>query len=277
LRFALRSLEYFAGWVRQVVLIVGQDPPAWLNLNNPKLRIVRHEEFMDNGDLPTFNSHAIEARIHHIDGLADHFIYLNDDFFIGRPLRPEHFFYGNGLMRFFPSPATPLDPNPPNQYDSAATAARKQARDILARDLGFVATRRLQHAPYAMQLDVLREMEERWPNEFAATAASRVRAPSDYPVAAFWGQWYAYATGRAVSSHIDYMIVPVDKARARIQYAALMARTKDVFCINESPWPASASGSDYAAMDAFLRAYFPVPSSFERSGGAGLDPSAGIA
>ncbi|GMA88394.1 hypothetical protein GCM10025868_36440 [Angustibacter aerolatus] len=45
--------------------------------------------FGDAGRLPTFNSHAIESRLHHIDGLAEHYLYLNDDFFFGRPVAPS--------------------------------------------------------------------------------------------------------------------------------------------------------------------------------------------
>ena len=51
---------------------------------------------MPEESLPTFNSHAIEMNVHRIEGLADHFLYMNDDTFIGRPLQPETFFK-NGL------------------------------------------------------------------------------------------------------------------------------------------------------------------------------------
>ena len=265
LRYALRSLEYFASWVRQVVLVVGQEPPAWLRRDHPKLRIVRHEEFMDPATLPTFNSHSIEARLHRIDGLADHFLYLNDDVFFGRPLSPAHFFHANGLARFFVSPGSPLDPNPVSEADSTATAARKNARELLRAELGFLAPRRLQHTPHAMRLDVLREMEARWPEQFAATAASRVRSAADYPVEAYWAQWYAYATGRAVPGALEGGYVLIDKPRARMQYLSLTAaRAKDVFCLNESARAAAPASGAYAAMEAFLRGYFPVPSSFER-------------
>lgn len=46
--------------------------------------------------MPTFNSHAIEINIHKIEGLAEHFVYFNDDTFINSPLEPE-FFFKNGL------------------------------------------------------------------------------------------------------------------------------------------------------------------------------------
>ena len=38
--------------------------------------------------LPTHNSHAVESQLHHIPGIAEHFLYSNDDMFFGRPLQP---------------------------------------------------------------------------------------------------------------------------------------------------------------------------------------------
>ena len=68
--------------------------------------MVPHREiFGDTGRLPTFNSQAIESRLHRIPGLAEHFLYLNDDVFLGRPVPPEMFFTPGGLTRFFPSTA----------------------------------------------------------------------------------------------------------------------------------------------------------------------------
>lgn len=46
---------------------------------------------------------AIEARLHHIDGLTEHFLYFNDDVFLGHPLGPGRFLESNGAARFFRS------------------------------------------------------------------------------------------------------------------------------------------------------------------------------
>lgn len=64
--------------------------------NHPKLNLVTHDQIIEPHCLPTFNSHAIEINIHKIEGLAEHFVYFNDDTFINSPLEPE-FFFKNGL------------------------------------------------------------------------------------------------------------------------------------------------------------------------------------
>ncbi|KAF8795915.1 N-acetylglucosamine-1-phosphotransferase like protein [Argiope bruennichi] len=61
LRYSLRSLEKHAPWVRHVYIITNGQIPYWLNLDNPFVTIVTHEEiFPNNSHLPTFSSPAIE-------------------------------------------------------------------------------------------------------------------------------------------------------------------------------------------------------------------------
>lgn len=91
-----RSIEMYAPWVRTVHLITWGHLPPWLNTDHPKLHIVRHEDYMPAEYLPTFSSHVIELNMHRIPGLADHFIYFNDDVYLNAPTTPEDFFV-NGL------------------------------------------------------------------------------------------------------------------------------------------------------------------------------------
>ena len=90
LRYSLRSLDMYADWVRHVYLVTDNQVPAWLDTSNPRLTVVTPRElFGDRGRLPTFNSHAIESQLHRIDGLSEHYLYLNDDVFFGRPVSPS--------------------------------------------------------------------------------------------------------------------------------------------------------------------------------------------
>ena len=98
LRYWFRGVERFAPWVRQVFFVCGQEPPAWLRTDHPKLRVVRHGEFIPERFLPTFSSHPIELNMHRIPGLGEKFVYFNDDMFLIRPVPEERFFY-KGLPR----------------------------------------------------------------------------------------------------------------------------------------------------------------------------------
>jgi hypothetical protein len=91
-----RAVEKFAPWVRTIHFVTCGHVPAFLNLDAPKLHHVRHEDYMPAEALPTFSSHALEMNLHRIPGLAEHFVYFNDDMFLLRPM-PETAFFRDGL------------------------------------------------------------------------------------------------------------------------------------------------------------------------------------
>ena len=96
LRWSVRALLRFAPWVRTVHIATdGRRPPDLPA--DPRIRVVPHAAFFRNSvDLPTFNWSSIEANLGFIPDLAEHFIYLNDDMFLGRPTAPALFFDGDG-------------------------------------------------------------------------------------------------------------------------------------------------------------------------------------
>ena len=96
LRYWFRGVERFAPWVRRIHFVCTGQVPEWLDTKNPRLHIVRHSDFIPKEFLPTFNSVVIERYMHKIPGLAERFVYFNDDFYITRPIPPERFFM-NGL------------------------------------------------------------------------------------------------------------------------------------------------------------------------------------
>ncbi|EFC50785.1 N-acetylglucosamine-1-phosphate transferase [Naegleria gruberi] len=93
LRYSLRSLERFAPWVRNVYIVTSGQVPSWLNVKNPKVKIVKHADVYRNPiHLPVFSSPSIESQIHRIPGLSKKFIYLNDDVMFGNDVYPEDFY-----------------------------------------------------------------------------------------------------------------------------------------------------------------------------------------
>lgn len=92
LPYWFRAVEQFAPWVRKIHFVTWGHVPAFLNLSAPKLHVVRHDEFIPPEYLPTFSSHTIEMNIHRIPGLAEQFIYFNDDMFLLRPMAETDFF-----------------------------------------------------------------------------------------------------------------------------------------------------------------------------------------
>lgn len=96
LRYWFRGVEQCAPWVRKIHFVTWGHIPKWLNIEHPKLNIVKHSDYIPQKFLPTFNSHTIEWNFHKISGLTENFVYFNDDFFLLKPVRREEFFR-NGL------------------------------------------------------------------------------------------------------------------------------------------------------------------------------------
>uniref|UniRef100_A0A8D2ZPY0 N-acetylglucosamine-1-phosphotransferase subunits alpha/beta n=1 Tax=Scophthalmus maximus TaxID=52904 RepID=A0A8D2ZPY0_SCOMX len=93
LRYSLRSVERHAPWVRHIFIVTNGQIPSWLNLDNPRISVVTHQDiFRNHSHLPTFSSPAIETHIHRIPGLSQKFIYLNDDVMFGKEVWPDDFY-----------------------------------------------------------------------------------------------------------------------------------------------------------------------------------------
>lgn len=98
LQYWFRGVEKFANWVNRIHFITCGHLPKWLNTNNPKLNIVKHSDYIPKQYLPTFSANPIELNLHRIEGLAEQFVYFNDDLFLCKEVKENEFFQ-NGLPR----------------------------------------------------------------------------------------------------------------------------------------------------------------------------------
>ena len=105
----MRSVWKYAPWVRNIFIITNGQVPHWLNLDNPKIKLITHQDIYKNvSHLPVFASPTIEANIHRIPGLSQRFIYLNDDVMFGNYIYPDDFWKLDGTQYFFPSWEVPI-------------------------------------------------------------------------------------------------------------------------------------------------------------------------
>lgn len=98
LKYWFRGVEKFAPWVNKIYFVTWGHFPDWLDTTNPKLVIVKHEDFMPKEFLPTFSINPLELNFHRIKGLSEQFVFFNDDFFLVKPTKPTDFFK-KGLPR----------------------------------------------------------------------------------------------------------------------------------------------------------------------------------
>ncbi len=113
LQYWFRGVEKYAPWVNRIFFVTWGHTPKWLKKDHPKLRIVKHTDFIPGEFLPTYNSNAIELNLHRIPDLSEHFVLFNDDMFIIRPVAPEDFFVGGKPVDEFVMNAIVPHPNMP--------------------------------------------------------------------------------------------------------------------------------------------------------------------
>ncbi|MFT4108175.1 Stealth CR1 domain-containing protein [Propionicimonas sp.] len=262
-RHSLRSLAMYAGWIRHIWIVTDGQVPAWLDLEHPRITVVAHREiFADPDALPVFNSHAIESQLHHIPGLAEHFLYLNDDFFFGRPVRPELFFHGNGLPKMMTS-SIAIDLDTDTDERNGAMLAARRGREWIERTFDRTITHRMQHVPHAHLKSAVADLEALMPEDFARVARSRFRHRDDLSVPSELAHYYGYATRRTVTGGLTYQYVDAGSALGAERMGALLAeRSADCFCVNDVG--GSPRDGEDEELRRFLSAYFPLPSPFER-------------
>ncbi|WBB59004.1 stealth conserved region 3 domain-containing protein [Streptomyces sp. WMMC500] len=205
LRHALRSLATYAPWIRRVHLLTDDGVPPWLDTAHPGLNVVGHREvFADPTALPTVNPRAVESQLHHIDGLAEHFLYFGDRLFLGTETVPEHFFLANGRTRFFVSPEE--EPLP--------------------------------HAPHPLRRSVLCEIEREFGDRHTATAAHRLPHRHDLAIPSSLYRHYAAATGRAAAATLRQADVDLAATGADAALRGLLAaRDRRVIRVRGSGTP----------------------------------------
>ncbi|GEP20178.1 hypothetical protein [Pediococcus argentinicus] len=91
-RYWFRSVEKYAPWVGKIYLVTEGHLPDWINLNNERLVHVRHQDYIPEKYLPTFNSNVIELNLHRIKDLSESFVLFNDDLFFNAPVKSIDFF-----------------------------------------------------------------------------------------------------------------------------------------------------------------------------------------
>jgi len=263
LRHSLRSLEQFMPWVRTVYLVTAGQQPSWLARAHPQLQVVEHRDILEPEALPTFSSLAIETALHHIDGLSEQFLYLNDDVFAARPLEARTFFHANGMPSFFVRTGAGLDPGEPDAADLPVTAANKNVRALIERDFGRRVGVLMRHSPHALRRSLLTEIEERYVEEIRRTRRHPFRMNDDVTMVTTLHHYYGYYSGRAVPGSLRHVGVVLGRDDVEQRLAKVLAMKPDSFNLNDSVPVDDSRAGQSKRMQEFLRAYFPEPSSFE--------------
>lgn len=95
LNYWFRAIETYLPWFHKIYFITYGHIPDFLNLDHPRLKIIRHEDFIPREFLPTFQVNTIEMNLHRIPELSENIIYFNDDTFPLQSIAEEYYYKDN--------------------------------------------------------------------------------------------------------------------------------------------------------------------------------------
>jgi Stealth protein CR2, conserved region 2/Stealth protein CR3, conserved region 3/Stealth protein CR1, conserved region 1/Stealth protein CR4, conserved region 4 len=267
LRYSLRSLWLFAPYVRNIYLITAGHSPRWLDRSYGNIHVIPHEAIFPEADsLPTFNSHAIEACLHRIPDLAEHFIYFNDDVLLGQETTIETFFTKSGLIKSRFSETASIPAVKPDLSATPTDWASYNAASIVRRDFGLLFERKLKHVPMALTRSLLYEIDERYIDLIARTRRSRFRAQSDLALPTMLAHFYGICTRKVVEwEHVPNEYLYADTGRSDFEWKlGEITNTSPTFiCLNATRHSDIPLERQQLLLREFLSRMYPWPSPFE--------------
>ena len=268
LRYNLRALERFFPGHGHVYLLTDRQVPAWLRASK-RLTVIDHASLMPGAALPVFDSGHIESYLHHIPGLSERFLYLNDDVFFGAAFEPA-FWFGEGeggRLSVFTESALQQEPDGLRADVAAPVNCATLSRQWLSAQYPAYRhePRLYAHAPRPMLKSALHELEGLAPAMFAGVRSTVFRAwqvPALLPdLVPRWMVHMGYAQARI----LDPLHVASGDAQAQRQLEQLLAHFGRLpfFCINDTCDEADDDDPRLLRVAATLQRLLPLPSSFE--------------
>jgi hypothetical protein len=266
LRYSLRSAEMYAPWIRRIFIVTDGQTPAWLDTSNPRVSIIDQNDILPPEARPCYNSSVIEYFLYRIPGLAEHFLYANDDMFFGAPVEPYFFFTPEGfpLVRLKCKVAGKLR----RVVKSALGVGNGYYRRSLfraAREVERVTGKYYSSIPHHgidsyRRSDNRRVAEDVFPDKLAAMLPHHTRSEGDLQRVAL--SYWALAVGHAQKRYVTRKSESVRIGVQKPDYMAVIRRySPRLFCLNDSQ---RATDDDRLRIRPFLETLFPTPSSFEK-------------
>lgn len=265
LKYSLRSIDKYAPWLRRIFIVTDNQVPVWLDTSNAKVRIVDHKEIMPDVCLPCFNSAVIEHFLYKIPGLAEHFIYANDDMFINKPVMPETFFGKDGLpiVRFNRRPFRKwtllFKEKVQGKRLSNYVQTIRNSAELVEKKYGKYYGGKTHHNIDAYLRSDYEHAAKVFEDEIRTTLPNHVRSENDIQ-----RNIYSYVALAEKRAHLHY-VTQRTSFRLHIQneshYGKLERYNPILFCMNDSQY---AKDCDRKRAAAFLDKRFPEKSQYEK-------------
>nr|Q9RGR0.1 RecName: Full=Capsular polysaccharide phosphotransferase LcbA; AltName: Full=Stealth protein LcbA [Neisseria meningitidis]AAF21950.1 LcbA [Neisseria meningitidis]AEQ62071.1 LcbA [Neisseria meningitidis]CCP19790.1 capsule phosphotransferase [Neisseria meningitidis] len=262
LYYSLHSVRSFLPWVNHIYIITDSQTPKWFkSAEYPNVSIIDHSEIIDKQYLPTFNSHVIEAHLHNIPNLSEHFIYFNDDVFVARPLHREHFFHANGIASLFIADKS-LQKMATKGTITPTLSASQNCIRLLNQRYDCNLDHPLVHTYVPLRKSGFQTAWQYYREEIKAFLPNKFRTNQDLNLATFLVPWLMYLDGKSIPNNDICYYFNIRSNKAPTQYLKLLQKNEDnqqphSFCAND--FHSEQQLYDYhAKLIAMLKDYFKI-------------------
>lgn len=275
LKYSLRSLQEHLPWIRNVYLFTCRPQvPQWMNQAAKGLKIVHHDEVIDEQYLPTFSSHTIISHIHKLPGLSDQFLYVEDDMLFDNTVKYSDLTDEQGRIIFYPQKNYTTDAKLRNSKDQSPwNLAQSECNHLLNEAFTSENRHDVNHIPLFIDREVWSEMEQRWPEEIHQTRTCRFRSPHNiaceylYPYYAIYSK-KGILTSRANTKRFMHYH-PMENYQLWAWYGIWrINRKRPKFLALNDNFDDKPHDGVVKTMKKFLAERYPTPSRFERSDSA---------
>ena len=266
LKYSLRSVERYAPWIRKIFIVTDDQTPEWLDIENPKIKIIDHKEILPAESLPCFNSNVLEHFLYKISNLSEYFILSNDDTFFNKIVSPTTFFGKDGfpiirltrkpLRRFRWFLREQIFKKPHKLYSKALF----NAAELVKQKFGFFYNGLPHHnIDSYLKSDCIRVAEQIFKNEIDHTKMNHIRNANDIQRIV-----YSYVALAEKRGHLRYVSndeslhIHIQKDR---HFEKLKKFNPTFFCMNDTEY---ADDNDRMKLKVWLSTRFPEKSEFER-------------
>ena len=196
IEYCIKSIKKFAPYIRNIYVVTDEQTPSFLKdpKNSevyPNVKIIDHKDIFKGFEsyLPIFNSNSIEVMVSRIPGLAEHFIYFNDDVFLIDDTKSTDFFTEEGLPVIRGRWAT---------YESTkfkdflkdvglkkkrvSKLGYKKGQENSAKILGFKKYIRLSHTACPIRKSTVNDYFDKNPDVLIGNIKSRFRIPTYFMI-----------------------------------------------------------------------------------------------
>lgn len=264
LLFNLRALERFFPDHGHVYIVTDGQRPAWLRPSS-RVTVVDHRELLAPASSQVFDSGHIESYLHHIAGLSERFIYLNDDVFFGQKVNPAWWF--GERLKVFIEPAALAHPASLHPGETALVNAAIQSGHWLTQRYPHYrhVAQVYSHTPRAMRKSVMHELEQMAQDWFAQVRSTMFRSWRIPPIVPDLAPRWMVQMGYAEQHELKPLYIDTGAPQAAQQFASLLENFGKLpfFCINDTCDDAHDNDPRLLRIAQALSQLLPAPSSFE--------------